>query len=319
MNNECEKDTIHSGSLKRFEKRKSRHAWTERWAVLGSNSLRLFTNYESFLDATEEPKLIMLTADTLCESVNKKGQAFQFKIYNGDTFVFRCESESSRQEWLSKLGMVLSGLCRNSCFHCSGKCDQRISIISDSGYSDRSSQSSIDGSYSLPGDIVQSTFNSKSTNISRHSTGYEDQITVKSPLKIYDTDQKASSSFNKTENQTDGVAVNVDDTQSSKTVSHFGQEMKNEKSPKNSFGYSFETDATDNVTASSLKLFDNQKKRFSTFSKRSSLERFDFANPNFEPENESFATELPEIPKRISKVYGMFFSSLYFRVFFIVI
>jgi hypothetical protein len=327
MSNELQKDLIHSGALKSFEKRKSRHSWTERWAVLDSNSLRLFTNYESFLNASDEPKLIKLTADTFCEGVDKNGQTFQFKIcHHGDTFVFRCESESSRQEWLSKLGMVISNFCRNSCFHCRGECDPRISIISDGGYSDRSSQSSQDGTYSQPGDIIQSAFNSRSTNISRHSTGYEDQVTLKSPLKIYDTDQSVYSSFNKTEKagteyQTVGATVNVDGIQAPKSPFKIGQAMKNEKSPKNSFGYSFETDVTDNVTTSSLKIFDNQKKRFSTFSKRASLKRDQttslFANPGFEQEDGSSESTFPEIPKRISMVDGKFLMSCIFPHFFI--
>ena len=310
MSNETGQDTVHSGSLKLFERRKSRHSWTERWAVLGCNSLRLFTNYESFSNASDEPKLIQLTADTFCQSVEKNNQTFQFKIYNGEAFIFRCESELTRQEWLSKLGMVLSGFCRKNCFHCSE--EPRISIKSESVSTDKSSQSSADGIYRQPGDILQSTFNSAGTNISRHSTGV-DQITLKSPLKIHDTEQNVHSSFNKTgitrsKSQTDAVTVNVDDIQRPQNVSQIGQAMKNEKSPKNSFGYSFEADFADSGTPSSLKLFDSQNKRFSTFSKRSSLKRerpmTEFANPNFVIEDESFKAEFPAIPKRISKVYG---------------
>jgi hypothetical protein len=320
MSNERGQDSIHSGPVKLFEKRKSRHLWTERWAILESDSLRLFANHESFLKASEEPKLIQLTADTFCQSMHKSGQNFQLKIRSGDTFMFQCKSEPSRQEWLSKLGVVLSGFCRKNCFHCSDE-HAHISIKSESECTDKSSQSSTDGLYSQPGEIIQS----------RHSTGCEDQITLNSPLKIYDTEQNIFSSFSKTEkaraeSQTDALTVNVDLFQRSQSAIQLGQAMKNEKSPKskNSFGYSLiEGDNTDSVTTStsSLKLFDSEHKRFSTFSKRFSLKRpmSDFVNPNFVLEDENLTTELPEIPNRISKVYGEFLYYLYFRVFIIAI
>ena len=314
MSNEYIRHSIHFGSLNLFERRKSRHCWSECWAVLGSDSLRLFTNHESFLNASEEPKLIQLTADTFCESVHINGKNCQFKICSGDTFMFKCESESVRQEWLAKLGMVLSGFCRNNCFHCNGKY-AGISITSDNGSTHRSRQNSEDKMYSLAGEIIQGTFNSECTNTQRNSTGCEDHITLKSPLKIYDTEENVFSSFNKTDkkartqSETDAVTVNVNAVQEHlQCNTQVGQSMKSEKSPKNSFGYSFEADNADNITRSSLTLFDTEHKRFSTFSKRSSLKRerpvTQFANPGFVLEDQSFATDGPPIPKTISKVYG---------------
>lgn len=314
MSNETTRQLVHSGSLEFFERRKSRHCWSERWGVLGPESLRLFTNYESFLNVSEEPKLIQLTADTFYESVHIHGQSCQFKICSGDTFMFKCKSESVRQEWLAKLGMVLSGFCRKNCFHCNGKY-ARISIPSDNGSTDRSRQNSTDNMYSNAGEIIQDTLNSERTNIQRNSTGCEDHITLKSPLKIYDKEQSVFSSFNKTDkaartqSETDVVTVNRNAVQEHlQSNTQVKQSMKSEKSPKNSFGYSFEADHMDNITRSSLTLFDTEHKRFSTFSKRSSLKRerpmTQFVNPGFVLEDQSFETHGPQIPKTISKVYG---------------
>ena len=322
MTNEAGTDLIHSGSLKLFERRKSRNSWTEYWVVLGGDSLRIFTSHESFLNASEEPMLIRLAADSSCESVNRNNRDFQFKIYAGDCFVFKCNTEHVRQEWLSKLQIILSNFCRKSCFHCSDVEHARISIQSDSGLGDLSSQKPEDNLYNEPGEIIQNTSNTTSTNSSRNSTGGEDQITLNSPLKIYDSEQRVYSSFNKNENikvesKTDAVTESTASKQGA-----FEGAMKNEKSPKNSFGYIFDgPDNADNVTPSSLKLFEcEKKKRFSTFSK-TSLKRKqpakEFVNPNFVLDDEDFAADVPEIPKRISKVYGKHLHCTDFRVFLI--
>ena len=331
MGNDTIEPSVHSGLLKHFERRKSRHSWSERWAVLGSESLRLFTNHESFLSASGEPKIIQLTADTFCDSVYVNGQNVQFKICAGDTFMFKCESESVRQEWLAKLEMVLSGFCRQNCFHCSGKYAQ-ISVSSGNGSADRSRQNCADNLYIKPGEIIQDTLNSKRTNSQRNSTGCEDQITSKSPLKIYDTEQNVFSSFSKTKktartkSESDEITVNMNAVQGRlQSPSNVGQSVKSEKSPKNSFGYSFEADDMDRITTSPLTLFDAEHKRFSTFSKRFSLKRervmTEFANPGFVLEDQNFPTD-PQIPKTISKVYGEsifivfpHFPGLYFTFF----
>lgn len=295
---------IHSGQLKLFEKRKSHHAWSELWAVLANESLRLFTNHESYLQHSVEVKLIRLTAGTtVCQSDIHKH--FQFKICSCDaTFMFECESESARQGWLNKLKMVISGFCRKKCFHCNEKClvPTRMSDSESTAKSSQSCGKGVDSQIALSN---QSSFTSSNANNSRRRC--EDQITLNSPLKIYDTEENEFSSFERTKCQTS--------FQRPRSPIKFGQTMEcDKKIMKNNFGYSFETDSTtDDVKNSSLKLFESQNKvskRFSTFLKRSSLKHgqhmTEFANPNFVLEDEKYTTEFVEIPKEISKVYGEF-------------
>lgn len=305
-----EQKVIHSGSLKLFEKKKSRHMWTKYWAILGTNSLRLFTNHESSLNGSVEQQLILITADSFCQSVNKNDQTFQFKITSGETFVFKCETESARQVWLDYLEKILASFCRNTCFHC--RDDDALSEIN-SANGDASRNSITENVYNQPGEIVsESTFNAARANNPKNSAGNGDQITINSPLKVYDAEENIFKSFNKIESakcesEMGAVITNSRALKSSQSAPQINPKLKNQKSPKNSFGYTFETEPADRVSTSSLQLFDASIKRFSTFSKQS-LKRqrplTDFANPSFILDDTNLQQDLPEIQKRISKDYG---------------
>lgn len=291
-----------SGLLKLLEQGKT---WTEYWTVLGSDTLRLYTNYESFQGGLQEAHVIQLTPQTYCGALHRSSHSYHFKVsVEASLYRFKCASAFLRQHWLDKLTSTLRSFCRKTCFHCYEPKSLEIKKAAD----DAVDCTSISSEVGASGESLGEDSLGRCENIAKVSSGDvntdmpEDPITTP-VLKLFDSQENRSSSFScysKKEN-TRANAEPEDDTKRS------SEHELSRASRRNSFGLTFvstlEPALGDRNSTSSLKIFDFQDDGFSTFSKSDgdNSPRKGLVNSAFILEDTKIG---PRISKRISTQYG---------------
>ena len=302
-----------SGLLKLFEPRG--RTWTEYWTVLESDTLRLYTNYESFQGRLKETHAIQLTPQSYCGALHRSSHSYHFKVcVASNLYRFKCASSFLRQHWLDTLTLVLRSFCRNTCFHCY---EPKSLDVKEAGGGVDCTSVANDVSLEVgPNDSLGGEDSlDRRENIAKDSSGAvnidvtEDQVTTP-PLKLFASQENRSYSFScyskKGETQADAGLANDAESSSEREVSRASR--SGHSTPiRNSFGLplvcTVEPELGQRNSTSSLKIFDYQDDCVSTFSKSTGDD-----SPRPGSVNSAFVLEDtrigPGISKRSSTQYG---------------
>lgn len=288
-------NVFYFGILSLCKLRKSQRSWLELWAVVSIDALRLYSTNESYSKGAKETKQIPFTTETFCYIVENRPR-FQFKVKNNnETFLFKCKSKSSRQQWLDCLDEIFATYRRNNFFHCEKDCERGRSLKN----CEREKN----------GEMIEHLQSRSAGNFV--NTRSSDRISLQnSPKETNDIDQLLLTKSRTFHNESpEGNTVVIRGFQS---VSSMEQVKAEQEKPPENFDCALETiSATDITQKSSCMLFKTESKTFSTFGKKSSQKcnrpLSQFINPTFSLDEEDFSLsfeELTQIQTEVSKSKG---------------